>query len=83
MWKECTAARFYEMLGVLPPAYQDHMGFLVGEPMSHRGCRVAMQIAPTFAAFITHNDKYYECKEPLTVAEFRAFLTKAIHDFPQ
>jgi len=39
--------------------------------------------APTFAAFITHNDKYYECKEPLTVAEFRAFLTKAIHDFPQ
>lgn len=74
MWTECTEEKYYDMLGAVPPAYQDHMGFLVGEAMAHRPCRVTGTLAPTFAAFITHEGKYYECHQALTVAEFRAFL---------
>jgi hypothetical protein len=33
--KECTEARYDEMLGVLPPAHWTGKGFLVGEPSTH------------------------------------------------
>ena len=78
MWKECTEERHDEMLCVLPPAYWDHNGFLVGEPSTHRTCKVTGRVAPTFAAFVSHNGKYYESAEPYTLAEFRAFDVKEL-----
>ena len=52
-WIETTEERYYEMLGVLPPASQGSMigahGFQVGEPMDHneRGepsCRYCLDL---------------------------------------
>lgn len=80
MWIETTEARHDEMLGVLPPALWLPYGFLVGEPTDHRTCKVTGQVAPTFAAFVSYDGRYYESSESLTVAEFRAFK---VTDLPQ
>lgn len=69
-WKRVDADRYYEMLGVLPPAHMTGKGFLVGEAMSHRKCRLAAKIEPTYTALIEHKGRYYESLEPLTIAEF-------------
>lgn len=64
MWKEIDEARYYEMLGVLPPAAQSGLGFLLGEPYDHneRGL-------PRFAAFVEINGKFYE-GSPMTRVAF-------------
>lgn len=74
-WKEVDEARYDEMLGILPPAYWDGKGFLVGEPFDHRTCKISGYTTPTFAAFVSHKGKYYEGPN-MTVAEFRAFDLK-------
>ena len=51
-FKECTEKRFDEMLGILPPALWIGKGFLVGEPMTHRVCKVQGYVCPTYSAFI-------------------------------
>ena len=71
-WKQVTENRYWEMLGVVPPAMYIRMGFLVGEPMSHRICTVSGKEAETFTAFIENRDGFYECTEALTAAEFKA-----------
>lgn len=70
MWKEVSADRYDAMLGVLPPALQTGIGFLVGEPFDHRRCSVTGDIRASYAAFIEHREKYYEGPH-LTVPEFR------------
>jgi hypothetical protein len=69
-WKETTEGRYWEMLEVLPPAVQTGAGFLVGEPWTHDA-----QDRPMFQAHVQIGERYFECLEPMTVAEFRA-LTK-------
>jgi hypothetical protein len=72
MFKECTAERYEEMLGVLPPALWLAKGFLVGEPFDHRRCKVTGAIHPSYSALIHYGGKYYEGPN-MTGAEFRAF----------
>ena len=72
MWKEATEEQYDYGLGVLPPAYMDGDGFLVGEPYDHRTCRITKVIRPTFAAFIRYNGKFYASKEALTLPEYKA-----------
>jgi len=72
-FKEVDEARYDEMLGVLPPALWIDKGFLVGEPFDHRRCKATGRLTASFAAFIRHRGKYYESKEAMTAAEFRAF----------
>ena len=79
-WIETTEERYYEMLGVLPPASQGSMigahGFQVGEPTDHneRG-------EPTFASFKEEvrvmGSKFYESAESLTFREFKAEFSDA------
>ncbi len=77
-WIETTEERYYDMLGVLPPASQGSMlrananGFQVGEATDHneRG-------QPTFATFKEESGKFYESSEALTFREFKAMFSDA------
>lgn len=77
-WKEVTEARYWEMLGVLPPAIQTRLGFLVGEPMDHGRCTITSHIKPRFSAFAEVGGKFYECSRPMTIPEFKAIKSKAV-----
>lgn len=70
--KECSEQRYDEMLGMLPPAHWTGKGFLVGEPSTHRRCKVTGRTAPTFAAFFYAFGRYFE-GDDMTVKEFDAF----------
>lgn len=70
--KECTEARYDEMLGVLPPVQWAGKGFLVGEPSTHRKCKITGRVSPTFAAFFFAFRRFYE-GDDMTIAEFDAF----------
>ena len=70
--KECSEERYDEMLGVLPPALWLSYGFLVGEPTTHRKCKVTGNIMPTYAAFFNAYGRYFEGKN-MTAAEFKKF----------
>lgn len=71
-WKPISESRYWEMLGMLPPAAQTGFGFLLGEPYSYRECSVTRRGAQTFHAFAELNGAFYEASYPLTCAEFRA-----------
>jgi hypothetical protein len=77
MFTPTTESRYWEMLGVLPPAYMDGHGFLVGEPMDHRHCRVTKVVRATYSAFLFHQGKFYESKEALTLPEYKAKILPA------
>lgn len=71
-WTETTEKRYYEMLGILPPAsYGPDGAFQVGEPHDHKNGR------PTFASFKVVDGKYFESDEPLTFREFEAEVGKS------
>jgi hypothetical protein len=78
MIKECSAERYDEMLGILPPALWLANRFLVGEPADHRRCKITKKVLPTYSAFFFAYGKYYE-SDPMTVPEFRAFK---VEDLP-
>lgn len=59
-FKQCSAERYDEMLGVLPPRAMSGWGFLVGEPVTHRVCGMTGATRPTFAAFQRVEGRYYE-----------------------
>ena len=84
MIKECSAERYDEMLGVLPPALWLGKGFLVGEPSTHRRCTITKKILPTYSAFFFAYRRYYE-GDDMTIPEFKAFDIKDLplpKDFP-
>ena len=74
-WVEVTEEKYFEMLGVLPPASQGSMtganGFQVGEAMNHNA-----RGQPTFATFKeevrVNGSKFYESAEAHTFPEFKA-----------
>jgi hypothetical protein len=78
--KECTAERYDEMLGVLPPALWLSKGFLVGEPFDHRRCKVTHEVRASYAAFFQRDGKFYEGNN-MTVPEFRAFDLSSLPRF--
>ena len=63
---EVSAARYDEMLGVLPPIAWLDKGFLVGEAWRHND-----EGQPMFAPFVTQAGRFYEGSEPITVADWR------------
>lgn len=71
-WKPVTAARFWEMLELLPPACHLGKGFLVGEPTRHDSDGY-----PMFRPFLHVGDSYYESDEPMTTHAFRALDERA------
>ena len=77
MWKEVTAERYDEQLGVVPPAIYTGDGFLVGEPFDHRTCAVRGVIAATYAALVQIGDKFYEGPN-MTLAEFKVLDLKTV-----
>jgi hypothetical protein len=70
--KECTEERYDEMLGILPPALWLSYGFLVGEPSTHRKCKVKGNVMPTYAAFFYAFGRFFE-GDDMTVSEFMRF----------
>ncbi len=67
-WEETTEERYWDMLEVLPPAYMNKAGFLVGEPWDHH----AISGLPRFQAFTGKAGKFHAASRPMTVPEFRA-----------
>ncbi len=65
-WIEVTEEEYDEMLNILPPAYMGRGGFLVGEPMDHRG----ENGSPRFSAFLARDGKHLKASRPMTIAEF-------------
>jgi hypothetical protein len=68
-WREVTAARYDEMLGVVPPRTMTGCGFLVGEPMTHRTCTQCGEIRATYSAFMQAGGQYFEGPD-LTFLEY-------------
>lgn len=66
-WKETTEEQYWEMLEVLPPAYMNKAGFLVGEPWDHH----AITGLPRFQAFIGKAGKFHVASRPMTIPEFK------------
>ncbi len=79
MWKRVDSDRYYEMLEVLPPAHWTGKGFLVGEPATHRTCKITGTVRPTFAAFIALKGRYYEGPD-MTITEFDVFDVRELGD---
>ena len=79
-WKEVDEERYWEMLEILPPIdWEMSRGFMVGEAWDHKRCSVTGAIdATAFGAFARKDGKYYECLQPMTRAEWRAFDRKAM-----
>lgn len=64
-WIATTESMYWEMLGVVPPAAQSGIGFLVGEPLRHNSDGDAVH-----ACFKQVGDKFYA--RNLTHAQFKA-----------
>lgn len=73
MWKRIRKRRYRHCLEVLPPAYQDGRGFLLGEPQDHGQCEVEHVILPRYAAFVEKGGRYYQSIRPLTIPEYKKF----------
>lgn len=71
-WFFSTDDRYWEMLGMLPPACQRDIGFLVGEPYDHGRCTASGLIKPRYTAFVWIRSLgwIFESEGPMTVAEF-------------
>jgi hypothetical protein len=69
-WKVITEAEYFDALEVLPPAYHDHRGFLIGEPHDHRTCTVKGTLCAEYAAYVRIGDVCYGGRN-LTVYEYR------------
>ena len=66
-WKLCTKRRYEYMFSVVPPLNWTPYGFQVGEAYDTRESG-----ENTYSTFVKlEDDRYVECCEPLTQAEFR------------
>lgn len=77
IWREVSAERYEEMLGVLPPEVMSGHGFLVGEATTHRRCAESGDVRPSFAAFVQVGGNYYEGPD-MTKPEWRALYAEEI-----
>jgi hypothetical protein len=72
MWKHTSKKKYEEMLGILPPAYQDARGFLVGEPADHYKCDVCGETLPRYEAYVQSGTSYFASIRPMTIYEYKA-----------
>lgn len=78
--------RYNDRLEILPPIAWCSKGFLVGEPYTHRTCRVTGKVRPTYTAMVVRSDatgkRYYESKSDsdstLTISEWRALDVRTL-----
>lgn len=68
---EIPEGRYYAKLDALPPAARTALGFLFGEPVTHRLCRVQHDCHAAFVAFVRLDGCFYEARVPMTAPEFR------------
>jgi hypothetical protein len=71
-FKAVSAERYMEMEEIVPPIAWTFGGFLIGEPASHRICRVTGQHRPTYTAMVERGSEHFESMTSLTVREWRA-----------
>jgi len=76
MWKRTSRKKYWDALEVLPPAYQDCHGFLLGEAHDHDFCQVNGYVMPRYDAYVQKKGKYYVSIRPLTQAEYREYVPK-------
>jgi hypothetical protein len=74
-WREVSEDRYMEMLEILwPAAWEPERGFLVVEAWDHKLCSVTGAVdTAAFAAFMRRGGKFYECLQPMTRQEWKAF----------
>jgi hypothetical protein len=58
---------------VITTSTHDANGFLVGEPMDHRVCKVTTLMLARYEAYIEKRGRYYVSKRPLTINEYRKY----------
>lgn len=66
LWKRCAESRYWEMLGVVPPAIVGDGAFMVGEPVNHDA-----QGHLRFDGFKQEGEQFFETTEPMTIEVFR------------
>ena len=76
MWKRTTREVYWYALEVLPPAFQDGRGFLIGEPQDHATCTVTKTVMPRYDAYVHHKNRYYVSIRPLSVPEYKRDAAK-------
>ena len=76
MWKRTSKQKYWDELEVLPPAYQDHHGFLMGEPSDHDICEVLGTMAARYEAYISRAGRHYVSIRPLTMREYQKYTRK-------
>ena len=76
-WKPINEARYFEMLGVVPPIGQSGAGFLMGEPMDSD--RAGKNRYKAFAWEVRgESEWFFEYSRPVTVAEFHALARPVV-----
>jgi uncharacterized protein DUF1419 len=70
-WVETTEEIYNYMLEVLPPAYMRGDYFMVGEPADH----CAATGRARYEAFGVTAGRYVQSSRPMTIKEFKEFLT--------
>ena len=73
MWKRTSKEKYWDALELLPPAFQDHRGFLLGEPHDHAICEITGTMHPRYDAYVNWGRWYYVSVRPLTVNEYRKY----------
>jgi hypothetical protein len=78
MWKSTSRQKYWDALEVLPPAYQDAFGFLLGEPHDHAQCEVTKVVLPRYDAYVEKRKRYYASIRPLTIPEYTKYAAKLL-----
>ena len=78
MWKRTSLKKYYEALGVLPPAYIDAYGFLLGEPQDHARCEISKEVLPRFDAYVHKGKRYYVSIRAFTLPEYKKWAPMLI-----
>lgn len=70
-----THERYWESIEIIMPVAESSKGFLVGEPWSHRECRITGRYRATYPAMVRRQGQppqYFESTAGLTVPEWHA-----------
>jgi hypothetical protein len=71
VWKVTSRRKYWFALEILPPAYHDARGFLLGEPFDHAECSVTKTVLPRYEAYVRKKGRHYVSIRPLTIPEYK------------
>lgn len=69
-FRPITPERYDDMLDILPPALETGLGFLMGEPMDYRVCRVQGTTRAAYSAFVQSGAVHFQASAPMTAPEW-------------